>query len=389
MRTDNVPPALTALRFRVNYRKPESEVQMPKISKRSTQLAEQLLELIKKHNAGQLAESSRTGLHQDFMELLDDSGYGGGDVETKRVVILLSDIRGFSEIAEAYPPNDVVDMLNRYFAAMGDIIVSYGGKIDKLMGDSILVTFGLPESAEDDVQKAISCAVEMQLAMGKYNEENLARGMPDIYMGIGINCGDVVVGALGSEHYSEYTIIGEEVNLTSRIEAHCLRGQILISEHTLEVAKDYIEVSAPNSVEVKGARDPVNLYEVFSILEPKQMSVPRREGRKSPRVAVQMPVTFQCLAGKIILPDKLKGQVIDISYGGMLIESENRLAPLSEIKMKISLEVFSDETTDIFARIIKSEAQDGVYLSSMEFTFVDQTGQAAIKNLVDRLVLTL
>lgn len=362
---------------------------MPKITKRSTQLAEQLLDLIKKHNAGELVEPGRTGLRQDFEELLNDSGYGSDQVETKRVVILLSDIRGFSEIAEAYPPNDVVDMLNRYFAAMGDIIVSYGGKIDKLMGDSILVTFGLPDSAPDDVQKAISCAVEMQLAMGKYNEDNMARGMPDIYMGIGINCGEVVVGALGSEHYSEYTIIGEEVNLTSRIEAHCLRGQILISEHTLDVAKDYIEVSTPNSVEVKGARDPVNLYEVFSILEPRQMSVPRREGRKSPRVAVQMPVTFQCLAGKIILPDKLKGQVIDVSYGGMLIESENRLAPLSEIKMKISLEVFSDETTDIFARIIKSEAQDGVYQSSMEFTFVDQTGQAAIKNLVDRLVLTL
>jgi adenylate cyclase len=362
---------------------------MVQIKKKSAQLAEQLLELIKKHNAGEMPEPAQVNLRDDVVEMLDGAGYGHQGVQTKEVVILLSDIRGFSEIAEAYPPNDVVDMLNRYFSAMGNIIVNYGGTIDKLMGDSILVTFGLPDHAENDVERAIACAVEMQLAMGSFNEENQALRMPAIYMGIGINHGEVVVGSLGSEHYSENTIIGEEVNLASRIEAHCLRGQILISEHTLEVAKDYIEVSPPNSVEVKGAREPVKLFEVYSTTRPRDMSVPRREGRKSPRVAVQMPVTFQCLAGKIILPDKLKGQVIDISYGGMLIESDARLAPLSEIKMKISLEVFSDETTDIFARIIKSEKQGSTFQSSMEFTFVDQNGQTAIKNLVDRLVLTL
>lgn len=362
---------------------------MSQITKKSTKLAEQLLDLIHKRNAGLINEPGMLDLHKDFEQVLDGAGYGGEGVETKRVVILLSDIRGFSEIAEAYPASEVVGMLNRYFAAMGDIIVRYGGSIDKLMGDSILVTFGLPDSSDEDVKSCIACAVEMQLAMGEFNEENLARDLPAIYMGIGINSGEVVVGALGSEHYSEYTIIGEEVNLTSRIEAHCLRGQILISEQTLEVAKDFIEVGPPNSVEVKGAKEPVKLYEVYSISEPKPMKVPRREGRKSPRVAVQMPVTFQCLAGKIILPDKIKGQVIDVSYGGMLIESDMRLAPLSEIKMKISLEMFSDETTDIFARIIQSEQQGSSYQSSMEFTFVDQTGQTAIKNLVDRLVLTL
>ena len=358
-------------------------------TKRSAQLATQLFDLIDKFNDEHHGNAGSAALRRDMARLLQDASEGDGSVETKSVVILLSDIRGFSEIAEAYEANDVVDMLNRYFAAMGDIIVDYGGVIDKLMGDSILVTFGLPESSPNDIENAIACAVEMQLAMNDFNAENLARNMPEIYMGIGINSGDVVVGALGSEHYSEYTVIGEEVNLTSRIEAHCLRGQILLSEHTKDLAIDFVEVGPPNSVEVKGARDPVRLFEVYSITQPREMRVPRREGRRSPRVAVQMPITYQCLAGKIILPDKLKGQVIDIGYGGMLIESEIRLAPLSEIKMKLSLELFSDETTEIFARIIKSTDQDGVYHSSMEFTFIDQAGQTAIKSLVDRLVLTL
>ena len=303
--------------------------------------------------------------------------------------MLLSDIRGFSEIAEAYAARDVVSMLNRYFEAMSGIIVEYGGTIDKLMGDSILVTFGLPDRSENDVERAIACAVEMQQAMGKFNTENERFGMPPIYMGIGIIYGEVVVGALGSEHYRENTIIGEEVNLVSRIEAYCLRGQILISEPTFLLARDYIQVSSPNSVEVKGSRDPINLYEVYATSRPRAMCVPRRDGRKSPRVGVQMPVVFQCLAGKLILPEKLEGQVVDISYGGMLIESDSRLAVLSEIKIKISLAVFSDESTDIFARIINSEQQGSKFLSSMEFTFVDQTGQAAIKNLVDRVLLTI
>ncbi len=311
---------------------------------------------------------------------------GDAAVDVRNVAILLSDIRGFSEIAEAYEASDIVAMLNRYFQSMGDLIEKYNGKIDKLMGDSILVTFGLEDPSDKDVENAIACAVEMQLAMGELNEANKSMGMPEIYQGIGINHGNVVVGDLGSTQYSENTIIGEGVNLTARIEAHCLRGQILISEQTLDVAKDFVEVSPPNSVDVKGAKEPLLLYEVYSICQPKEMVVPRREGRKSPRVQVDMPATFQCLSGKIILPEKIIGRIVDISYHGMLMESDVRLTPLSEIKMRVSLSMFSEETTEIFARIVKSGAHGDVFVSGMEFTFVDQAGQEAIKQLVDRLL---
>ena len=311
---------------------------------------------------------------------------GDANVDVRHVAILLSDIRGFSEIAESYEASDIVAMLNRYFGAMGDLIEQYGGKIDKLMGDSILVTFGLLESSDRDVENAIACAVEMQLAMGRLNEENKSLGMPEIYQGIGINHGNVVVGNLGSKQYSENTIIGEEVNLTARIEAHCLRGQILISEKTLDVARDYVEVGSPNSVDVKGAKEPLQLFEVYSVSRPRELVVPRREGRKSPRVQVDMAATFQCLSGKIILPEKIPGRIVDISYHGMLMESGVRLTPLSEIKMKVSLSIFTEDTTDIFARIVKSGEQEGKYICGMEFTFVDQAGQEAIKQLVDRLL---
>ena len=123
-------------------------------------------------------------------------------------------------------------------------------------------------------------------------------------------------------------------------------------------------------------------------MKPHELTVPRRDGRKSPRVPLDAQVTFQCLAGKLILPEKLLGKTLDISYHGMLIVSDRELAPLSEIKLKVALGVFEEETSDIFARIIKSDKRDDKHYSSMEFTFVDQEGQAAIKLLVDRILHT-
>jgi len=316
------------------------------------------------------------------------AGFPERDVLTKNITILLSDIRGFSDIAESYPATDVVRMLNRYFEVMGDIISKYDGTIDKLMGDSILVVFGFPEERKTDAEKAIACAVEMQMAMSKLNDVNRAMGMPGLFVGIGINTGSVVVGDLGSKHYHEYTIIGDEVNLTSRIEAQCLRGQILISENTYALSKEFIEVGPPNRVEVKGARDAVDLYELHAMSRPQAMEVPRREQRKSPRIKVNMPVAFQNLAGKIVLSEKFNGDVIDISYHGLLIETPVKLGKSSEIKMALSLELFSDRITDVYARIINTEQVDDKFRSSMEFTTIGTEGLSAIKQYVDNIVAT-
>jgi len=359
---------------------------MSKHQKNATEVAEQILQTLR--DDGLLgASNERDGdVLERLSKMLVYAGFPEREVLTKNITILLSDIRGFSNIAESYPATDVVQMLNRYFDAMGGIITRYGGSIDKLMGDSILVIFGFPEEKEADVENAIACAVEMQAAMGELNEKNNSLGMPDLFVGIAINTGAVVAGDLGSEHYHEYTIIGDEVNLTSRIEAHCLRGQILISENTYELSKDFIEVGPPNRVEVKGARDAVDLYEIYATERPRPMEVPRREGRKSPRIKVSMPVIFQNLSGKIVLDEKFHGNVVDISYHGLLVETPLKLGKSSEIKMALSLELFSDRTTDAYARIINTEQVGDKFRSSMEFTTIGTEGLTAIKQYVDNLV---
>ena len=245
---------------------------------------------------------------EHLSDLLVYAGFPERDVLTKNITILLSDIREFSGIPESHPATDVVSLLDRYFNALGNIISKYGGTIDKLMGDSILVVFSFPKERESDVENAIACAVEMQMAMSELNDVNRSLDMPDLFVEIAQNTGFVVAGDPGSDHYHEYTIIGDEVNLTSRIEAYCLRGQILISENTYELSKDFVEVGSPNRVEVKGARDAVDLYEVFAIDRSKNMEVPRRDERKSPLVKVGMPVVFQNLSGKIVVDEKYNGK---------------------------------------------------------------------------------
>lgn len=361
---------------------------MSKHQNNAIEVSQQILQTLRDDGLLEDSTVNDSKVLERLSSVLVYAGFPERDVVTKNITILLSDIRGFSNISESYPAPDVVSMLNRYFDAMGDIITKYGGTIDKLMGDSILVIFGFPEERESDVEKAIACAVEMQMAMSKLNDVNRSMGMPDLFVGIAINTGSVVVGDLGSEHYHEYTIIGDEVNLTSRIEAHCLRGQILISENTYELSKDFIEVGPPNRVEVKGAREAVDLYELFATDRPHAMEVPRREGRKSPRIKVSMPVVFQNLSGKIVLGEKFHGNVVDISYHGLLVETPVKLGKSSEIKMALSLELFSDRTTDVYARIINTEQVGDTFRSSMEFTTIGTEGLSAIKQYVDNMVAT-
>ncbi|MCG8415319.1 MAG: PilZ domain-containing protein [Pseudomonadales bacterium] len=362
---------------------------MPRRESNASEISEQIISILQEKELlpADADQSSVDAINNQISNLLVRKGFPEGDVRTKAVTVLLSDIRGFSAIANSHAATDVVALLNRYFQRMGDIISQYGGRIDKLMGDSILVVFGLPEPKDDDVERALACAVEMQQAMSELNEYNQSVSMPDLFMGIGINSGEVVVGELGSDHYNEYTVIGDEVNLVSRIESHSLRGQILISERTYKLATDYTEVSSPNQIEVKGSTNAVNLYELFSTNRPKLLEVPRREERKSPRVTTSMPLVFQLLSGKIVQPEKYQGIVLDLSYNGMMISTEERLPVMSEVKMSLALELFGDKKTDVYARILKSEQNNDRYRSSMEMTNISREGQAAIKQYVDQLIL--
>jgi adenylate cyclase len=333
-----------------------------------------------------LTARQRHRLQQVLFKSLDPTLSSNEHPQTRQVSILLTDLRGFTAVAEQYPPNLVITVLNQYLTHMCEIVFRHGGLVDKFMGDAIMVVFGLPEYRQDDLQRAIACAVEMQRAMLDLNQQMSEQGYPRLYMGVGINTGEVVVGRLGSDLHHEYTIIGDEVNLAFRIEAYSLRGQILLSEHSHHLAESYIDCAPPNQVELKGKAHPMNLYELYATYRPHYLEVPRIESRRSPRVPVDFPISFQTLKEKTIARTRHQGRAVDLSYYGLHAYLPVKLRNMSDIRITLSTSLMSSMNRYIYAKVLDAKQQDEGWLCRMEFTRIDDEGQATIKNYIDQAV---
>lgn len=335
-------------------------------------------------------DSDNVAINDDFRmqlkDVLNSSQLSDTAAETKNVSILLSDLRGFTAMSEKYSPLIVIELLNRYFSKMSEIIDKHGGVIDKFMGDSIMVLFGAIDKSESDISSTLSCAIEMQIAMNEINEISQSLGMANLYMGIGINTGEVVAGTLGSDVYREYTVIGDQVNLVSRVEAQSLRGQILLSENTYGISKNIIEIGEINEVHVKGRSQAVTMYELLAVNQPSRLEVPIREIRKSPRVEVNIPLNYFYIEDTIVLEQSHQGNVIDISYGGLFVLTKEAIEPFTEIKMNVSLSLMGTGSSEIYARVINCRQMHEGYESNLEFTAIDEPARKAIKAYVDKLI---
>jgi adenylate cyclase len=161
-------------------------------------------------------------------------------------------------------PEEVVAILNEYFTAMVDVIFGYEGTLDKYIGDAIMAVFGTPYSHPDDPLRAVKTAVDLQRTLKNLNTKWKGEGKDRfLAVGCGIATGPVVAGSIGSEKRLEYTVIGDTVNLASRIEGLTKGGQILICENTYKAVKDYISTKPLDMVYVKGKREPQQIYEVL------------------------------------------------------------------------------------------------------------------------------
>jgi adenylate cyclase len=179
------------------------------------------------------------------------------------VTALFSDVRGFTSMSETMAPQAVVRVLNEYFAEMTPIVFSNRGLLDKFMGDGLMALFGVPYSADDSASDAVECAIQMQRQMATVNEGLKGAGLPEIEIGIGINTGTATVGYMGSEERTDYTAIGDAINLAARLEKRAEPGQIIISRATLDAIGDAFPVKPCYEIVVKGKREPVQIYEVL------------------------------------------------------------------------------------------------------------------------------
>ena len=189
-----------------------------------------------------------------------DSFKLGGVSQT--ITILFADIRGFTRISEHAPPEKIVNLLNRYFSAMTDIIFAHGGTLDKYLGDGLMALFGAPTATPDDASNALNAAVAMQRRLIGINQELRDEGFTEIGVGMGLHTGEAIIGYIGSDRRSEYTAIGDTVNTSSRLESNALGGEILISDATAKAAHSRYKLKPREAIMVKNRQQPVNLWEV-------------------------------------------------------------------------------------------------------------------------------
>lgn len=180
----------------------------------------------------------------------------------QNITVLFADIRGFTAISEHENPEEVVGILNTYFTAMSEIIFEHGGTLDKYIGDGLMALFGAPTATPNDAKNAVNAAVAMQRKLAALKTEPEGKGLANVEVGIGMHTGVATIGYIGSERRSEYTAIGDTVNLASRLESQTAGGQILISDATAIASASDIPMLKRDPITVKNRTQPVELFEV-------------------------------------------------------------------------------------------------------------------------------
>ena len=198
--------------------------------------------------------------HPDMLRL-------GG--ERKVLTAFFSDAAGFTTISEKLKPEELVELLNEYLTEMTDIILKYDGTVDKYEGDAIIAFFGAPISIDDQALKACRTAIEMQKKLKILREKWRSENKPELFVRIGLNTGPMVVGNMGSRTRMDYTIMGDAVNLASRLEGinKNYNTFIMISEETFRSAQDAIVARELDIIRVKGKSEPVKVYELIDTKE--------------------------------------------------------------------------------------------------------------------------
>ncbi|XOZ34394.1 adenylate/guanylate cyclase domain-containing protein [Halomonadaceae bacterium KBTZ08] len=190
------------------------------------------------------------------------------ETQRKKLAVFFSDIRGFTELSEEMEPEGLTDLLNTYFTEMSQIALRYGGTIDKFVGDSIMIFFGDPTSQgpRKDTLACVSMAIEMRKHMTVLRQKWKSQGIrTPLEIRMGISTGFCTVGNFGADNRMDYTIIGKEVNLASRLEELADPGEILVSYETFSLIKDQILCRDKGEITVKGFTRPVPIYQVIDL----------------------------------------------------------------------------------------------------------------------------
>ena len=318
------------------------------------------------------------GVVEELLENPDGLRLGG---EKREVTIMFTDLRGFTPLSENLDPENVVDILNRYFGDMSSIVDKYRGTVSEFMGDGILAFFGAPVEHGDSPSRAVTCAVEMQIAMELINRDSVKDGLPEVAMGIGINTGEVIVGNIGSEKRAKYGVVGHAINLTARIESSTIGGQILISGATYEKARDTVIIKQEQKFRLKGVEEEVVLYDVAGVASPERMMVPELQETAT---ALPEPINVHVIRMKDKKEAEFvsKGRLTHFSAHLIHMTMDELILPPSEIRIDLCE---GQECVDenIFGRVIETRDTESGFEHVLRISYIDpEAGQRLSQNTV-------
>ncbi|HZM53238.1 MAG TPA: adenylate/guanylate cyclase domain-containing protein, partial [Vicinamibacteria bacterium] len=320
-------------------------------------------------------------LSEEMVDRLLDTEEGlalGG--EKREVTLLMSDLRGFTSMADRYTPEQVVRMLNNYLGTMADLIVAHQGTIDEFIGDAILAIFGAPERRPDDAARASACAIAMQVAMKEVNAFNLREGLPEVEMGIAVNTGQVIVGNIGSQTRAKYGVVGSHVNLAGRIEGFTVGGQVLVSASTLEKAGSALEVGQKVTFQAKGFKEAVDVYDLVGVAGSWNVRLPARDDQLQ-RLQTPLPVTVAVLEGKQMSDLTFEGWLERGSMSAATLRSDRALRAFTNLRLRVKGADGEPRPGDLYAKVASGEKEaDGGVL--VRFTSADPEVMDALRQAI-------
>ena len=255
--------------------------------------------------------------------------------ERRNVTIMMTDLRGFTALSERLEPEQVVQMLNTYFEVMVDVVLKYNGTINEIVGDALLVIFGAPQEMPGRAKHAVACAIEMQNTIKQVNAQNRKMFLPELEMGIGLNDAEVIVGNIGSTKRSKYAVVGNGVNMASRIESYTVGGQILISESVRKEAGEILRVDGQMDVVPKGAEWPMRIYKLGGIAGEYNLILEEKD-QELISLSKPIPLEYSLLEGKHEDKVGLMGSMIKLSRKSAEINMQTPVGLMTNLKMRLT-----------------------------------------------------
>lgn len=306
--------------------------------------------------------------------------------QNQSVTILMADLRGFSALVSSTDPQSLVEILQPFFADMTTIIHENGGHIDKFLGDGVMALFGAPTPSSEHAHQAVCCAAQMQRAMNRLNQKN--HPLPPMYVGIGLSSGQVMAGSFGSDAYSEYTVIGDTVNIAARLEKLALRGEVLLSDPCLAAVAGDVETASSRDIRVRGQQNCITVHNLKAVTSPTRIEVPEVDQRTSPRVNVNLPLLYHTVENQRILPQEREGSILNLGYGGMLAKIAEPLPERGEIIFGINTAPTAVKQEDVYARALHHTKVEDGFQTAFAFTSIGEQGREAVHGFVDQMLLS-